>query len=338
MQHLTQATPTADRELVITRTLPAPRELVWKAWTDPQHVPHWWGPQGFTLTLQEMDVRPGGIWRFVLHGADGVDYANKIMYLEIVKPERIVYLHGGDEGDPSAPFEVTTTFVEQGRQTKLTMQMVFASAEELAKVKEFGAVEGANSTLDRLEAELVRMAADAAAVQSPLSHPGGTQTMQVTHNLETRELKMVRTFAAPRPLVWQTWTQCEHLRQWWAPAPWTVSFCQIDLRPGGEWVYGMRGPEGEESWGKSLFQEVVTPERLVYIDRFTNAEGQVVEGLPELSITVEFHARGNQTEVISFTTFATPEQLEQLLEMGVVEGTTQTFDQLDTLLAQLSQQ
>lgn len=78
---------TADREIVISRLIHAPRELVFKVWTDPKHVAHWWGPNGFTNTIHEMDVRPGGVWRFIMHGPDGVDYPNKIVYKEVVKPQ-----------------------------------------------------------------------------------------------------------------------------------------------------------------------------------------------------------------------------------------------------------
>jgi uncharacterized protein YndB with AHSA1/START domain len=77
-------------------------------WTDPNHVAQWWGPKGFTNTIHEMDVRPGGVWRFVMHGPDGVDYQNKIVFIEVVKPERLVYDH------VSGPkFHVTVTFTEQ---------------------------------------------------------------------------------------------------------------------------------------------------------------------------------------------------------------------------------
>ncbi len=86
---------TTDREIVITHVINATRERVWEAWTDPIHVQQWWGPNGFTTTVQEMNVRPGGAWRFIMHGPDGVDYPNKIVYEEIVKPERLVYVHGG---------------------------------------------------------------------------------------------------------------------------------------------------------------------------------------------------------------------------------------------------
>src|SRR6266852_4602923 len=82
--------PRGDREIVITRLLDAPRELAFQAWTEPQHVAHWWGPNGFTNTIHEMDVRPGGVWRFIMHGPDGTDYKNEIVYVEVVKPERLV--------------------------------------------------------------------------------------------------------------------------------------------------------------------------------------------------------------------------------------------------------
>jgi uncharacterized protein YndB with AHSA1/START domain len=149
---------TADREIVIERVFDAPRELVFKAWIDPKQIAQWWGPKGFTTTTYEMDVRPGGVWRFVMHGPDGVDYKNKIIYIEVVKPECLVYSHSGDEEGEPGQFHVTVTFTEQGGKTKLTMRMLFGSTEERDKVvKEFGAIEGGNQTLDRLEEHLAKM-------------------------------------------------------------------------------------------------------------------------------------------------------------------------------------
>lgn len=148
----------AERELIITRTINAPRELVFKAWTDPNHLIHWWGPKGFTNTFQEINISPGGVWRFIMHGPDGVDYPNMIVYIEIVVPKRLVYSHSsGEENDPGQ-FQVIVTFEEQGAKTKLTMRSIFVSAKERDKVvKEHGALEGANQTLDRLEEELKKM-------------------------------------------------------------------------------------------------------------------------------------------------------------------------------------
>lgn len=151
------ATATSDREIVITRVFDAPRELVFEAWTNPKHVPQWWGPRGFTTTMIEMDVRPGGVWRFIMHGPDGTDYKNKIVYHEVVKPERLAFAHGGD-GDPEdKPFQVTVTFVEEAGKTRLTMRSVFDTVEQCNEVKSFGAVEGGNQTLDRLGEHLAKM-------------------------------------------------------------------------------------------------------------------------------------------------------------------------------------
>src|SRR5882672_4172967 len=119
---------TADREIVLTRTFDAPRELVFDAWTDPRQITQWWGPTGFTTTTDEMDVKPGGVWRFVMHGPDGTDYKNKIVFIEVVRPERLVYRHAGDAETDPVRFHVT--FAAQGSKTRLTMASIFETAEE----------------------------------------------------------------------------------------------------------------------------------------------------------------------------------------------------------------
>jgi uncharacterized protein YndB with AHSA1/START domain len=150
------ATAQGEREIVITRLFDAPRDLVFRVWTDPNHVVHWWGPNGFTNTIHEMDVRPGGVWRFVMHGPDGVDYENKVVYHEVVEPERLVYTLGGAEGDEG--HEVTVTFTELGDKTSITMQSLFGSAAARDYVvKEFHALEGANQTFEHLAQYLAKM-------------------------------------------------------------------------------------------------------------------------------------------------------------------------------------
>lgn len=139
----------ADREIVQTRVFNAPRELVFKVWTDPQHIDRWWGPRGFQNDTAEMTVAPGGVWRFMMLSAEHGDFPNRVVYLEVVPPERLVYDHGADEGEPH--FRVTVTFEDQeGGKTLLTMRSVFPTAEALAEVLKFGAVEGGRQTLDRL--------------------------------------------------------------------------------------------------------------------------------------------------------------------------------------------
>lgn len=113
------------------------------------------GPKGFTITVQEIDIRPGGVWRYIMHGPDGTDYDNQIRYIEVASPERLVYVHGGDGEDD---FHVTVMFEERNGVTELTMRTLFKSAAELERVaKEYGAIEAAKSTLDRLEEQLAKL-------------------------------------------------------------------------------------------------------------------------------------------------------------------------------------
>ena len=142
----------ADKQIVSTRVLAAPRERVFRAWTEPDHLTRWWGPKGFTSTFEEFDPRPGGEWRFVLHAPNGADYKNKSVFVEVVKPERIVLQH------VSGPrFQVTATFAEEAGKTRLTFRMLFETAAECAKVKVY-AVEANEQNFDRLEAQLATMA------------------------------------------------------------------------------------------------------------------------------------------------------------------------------------
>jgi uncharacterized protein YndB with AHSA1/START domain len=143
----------AARSLVFHRRFRAPRERVFRAWTEGPQIVQWWGPDGFTTTTKEMDVRPGGVWRFTMHGPDGTDYPNRIVYLEVAPPGRLVYKHDPDSDDEPVHFTVTVTFEQQGPDTAMTMSMVFPTAQAMRDVCEkYGAEEGAVQTLARLAA------------------------------------------------------------------------------------------------------------------------------------------------------------------------------------------
>jgi len=136
-------------QLIHTRLLNAPRELVWDVWTKPEHIKEWWGPNGFTLTHKSMDVQAGKQWKFIMHGF-GQDFDNKIEYLEVVKPSLLVYKHGDEHALIS--FTVRISFEEIGDKTFLTMRSVFKSEEVLAELnRKVNAIEGGKQTLDKLE-------------------------------------------------------------------------------------------------------------------------------------------------------------------------------------------
>lgn len=146
---------TTDREITSTRTFNAPRELVWKMWTEPEHIVKWWGPNGFTTTIHKMDVQPGGEWNFIMHGPDGTDYLNKCTYIEVAPPKLLIYDH------VSGPkFRMHARFEDRGNTTEIAIRMLFDSAELRNKVAaEFGAVEGLNQTLGRLATYVEEIAA-----------------------------------------------------------------------------------------------------------------------------------------------------------------------------------
>jgi uncharacterized protein YndB with AHSA1/START domain len=126
----------SDRETRFTRVYDAPRLQVWRAWRDPDRLAKWWGPDGFTITTHHMDFKVGGHWKLTMHGPER-DYANKIVYLEIEEPERIVYKHAGEAGDEAVNFTTVVTFETLGdNETKVTMRQQFNTAEDLKYVIE----------------------------------------------------------------------------------------------------------------------------------------------------------------------------------------------------------
>ncbi|MBI1317429.1 MAG: ATPase [Candidatus Hydrogenedens sp.] len=143
-----------DRSITISREMPFPRELVFSAFADGEHISQWWGPNGFSTTTSERDFRPGGAWRFIMHGPDGRDYENNITYGDIEPPARLTYSNRGGVKDPIA-FHSTVTFDEVDGGTRVTLHLIFPTKEERDNVvKEYGAIEGGQQTLARLEAYL----------------------------------------------------------------------------------------------------------------------------------------------------------------------------------------
>jgi uncharacterized protein YndB with AHSA1/START domain len=147
-QRTLTVTVPSDLEIVLTRVFDAPRELVFEAHTSCKHITQWWGRQGSTLPVCEMDFRPGGQWRFVERHADG-EHGFRGEFREIVRPERIVQTFEY-EGAPGQISEETLTFEERDGKTTLTSRSVFASVEDRDAMLQSGMEEGAGETMDRL--------------------------------------------------------------------------------------------------------------------------------------------------------------------------------------------
>ena len=154
---------TTDREIVISRVISAPRELVFEAFTEVRHLSRWWGPEGFTTTTRAFEFRVDGVWDFVMHGPDGAEYQEWITWTAITPPRRIALLHGESSGDPNA-FESVLTFEADGAATRIEMRTLFPTRELRDEaVEKYHAIEGGRQTLSHLAAyvtELVRKGAE----------------------------------------------------------------------------------------------------------------------------------------------------------------------------------
>lgn len=174
----------AATEISISRLLNAPRELVFEVWTDPDHIKNWWGPTGFTNTIHKMDMKPKGEWELIMHGPDGTDYKNKSIFTEVIKPEKIVYLH-----ESSPKFTATVTFEADGNKTLLNWTMKFETAEQLKKVVEvFKADQGLKQNVDKLEAYVAN---------------------------GQRPFTIERTYNAPVAVVWKAITDKAEMKKWY---------------------------------------------------------------------------------------------------------------------------
>jgi uncharacterized protein YndB with AHSA1/START domain len=144
-----------DREIVLSRVFDAPRDLAFRAWTEKEHFARWFGPRGFTTTIWEADIRVGGLLRFEMRAADGKVYDNRIEFLEIKRPELLVFDHGSDKDDDPGRFRVTITFDEQSdKKTVMTLRQLHPTKEQRAIGIGFGAVELGYQTLDKLAEHL----------------------------------------------------------------------------------------------------------------------------------------------------------------------------------------
>jgi uncharacterized protein YndB with AHSA1/START domain len=239
------STPADAPELIGSRLFDAPRALVFEAFSTPEHLARWFGPAGFSLTTHEMNFAPGGIWRFTMHGPDGRDYPNRIVYREIERPARIAFTQRGDESaaDP-AIFETTIVFADAAGKTRVDWRMRFASLEARDRVlRDYGAAEGLAQTLARL-AECV--AAEA-----------------------SRSFVITRDFDAPVDLLWRALTEPERIAQWQG----AEGASMMEFRPGGRFHYSQKAPDGGVLWGLVVYQEIDAPRRLVAVQGFSDENG-----------------------------------------------------------------
>ena len=322
MDAMSEPVEPAARELVLTRVLDAPRELVFRAWIEPERVARWWGPRGFTSPLCELDARPGGAIRIDLRAPDGTVYPMSGTFKEIVPPERLVFASAALDEHGRPLFEIlnTVTFAERGGKTTLTLRAQVLMATPQAAPYLSGAEAGWSQTLDRLGAFVASARAE-----------GATPSGLTTTNVSDREIVISRVFDAPRELVWEAWTNPEHVVRWWGPKGFSTTIETMDVRPGGRWKHVMHGPDGTDYPNLSKFTEVVKSERIAF------AHGGGRQGGPAIRFksTWTFEALPDaRTRVTIRQLFASVADRERVVrEFNAAEGGTQTLARLADFLA-----
>ncbi|HTR55812.1 MAG TPA: SRPBCC domain-containing protein [Kofleriaceae bacterium] len=301
-----------SNELVFERVFDAPRELVFAAWTSPVHLPCWYGPHGFTTAVERMDVRSGGSAQLVMRGPDGTRYPDELAYEEVVAPERLVIVHRAhrETAEPSpVEFRQIVTFEDRGARTKMTMRLVFASAEARdANVRTYHSDEGGVQTLERLGAHVGEMSFF-------------TETERPT-------IVMTRLLDAPRGLVFGVITQPEHLARWWGPRRTQLVTCEVDLRPGGRYRYVLRTPDGRDAPFSGEYREVSLA-RLVFTQKYEPAPGEAAV------ITCTLTDVGDKTLLELVQDARSFAQRDAILATGAKSGAVESHDRLAELLGEL---
>lgn len=306
-----------DREIVVSRLVGAPRELVWKALTEPTHLKEWWGPFGFTTTTKEFSFKPGGKWRFTMHGPDGTDYPNRIVFEDIDEPNYLCYVQSGEGDFDDIKFDVVVTLEPVDGNTNVTLRSTFATkqARDLV-IEKHGALEGAIQHLVRLD----------------LFVNGGLKDLKkkldITLPSET-EVQFTRDFDAPRELVWNAWTEPAHLQQWMTgPEGWTMEVVENNFHPGGTWTYVWRRAGGTEMSMHGVFKEIVPPEKLVSSENWGDPWPESVNHLVLLE-----HEGG--TKMILTIMYPSESARDAATQTGMTDGMSMSFGRLDTLLSKL---
>jgi uncharacterized protein YndB with AHSA1/START domain len=248
----TTLTLPSEREIMITRSFNAPRELVFKAHLDPVLIPLWWGPRSTTTEVEELDAQVGGEWRFIHRTDDGREMSFYGEFRDITPYERIVQT-SEFSGAPGHAIIETILFDEQNGKTHVTVIDQFDTMEERDMVLQSGMEGGLAESYERLEELAQRMG------------PDGPKQMVIT-----------RIFDAPRALVWKAWTDPETLMRWWGPKYFTSPVAKIDLREGGEYLFAMRSPEGQDLYSTGTYKKIDPMNEIIYTDSFSDAEGNII--------------------------------------------------------------
>ena len=244
-----------ERTLVTTRIFDAPRELVYRAWTDPKQLAKWFPPEGFSSPRCEVDPRPGGVFRVDMKAPDGPPFDGKVfpgpgVFNEVVPNERLVFTMTPEvePGQSMPTVLMSVRFEDQaGKKTKVTIEQTLPTVADYEAMAKQGMEQGINESLGKL----------AGVLSGHDTDRGVTVT--------DRTLTLVRVFSAPRDLVWTAYTDPKHVTKWMFANDWESPSAEADLRAGGKVSIAMR-PADHSAEGflfGGTYREVTKPERIV---------------------------------------------------------------------------
>jgi uncharacterized protein YndB with AHSA1/START domain len=307
----------AATEFTFSRTFDASRQQVWNAFTQPEHLKHWWGPKVCSIEIARFEFHPNGIFLYSMKMPGGPPMWGRFIYREISAPSRLIFLNSfSDENGGLArnpwmsrfPLETLNTivFTEENGKTTLTLTggPINCTDDErnlyLANIDNMR--EGFGGSFDVLAAYLPQI-----------------------EDTSNRELRSTRIFDAPRDLVFRMWTEPEHLKRWWGPNGFTITIHKIDVRPGGEWDFIMHGPDGRDFPNHKRYLVVDPPNRLVF--EHTSEPRHRWKSISP---------RDGKTEVAVHLVFESPEVFSYVVrEYHADEVLTQTLNRLGEQLAKL---
>ena len=315
------AARSSSNEIRLTRVYDAPVQAVWDAWTLPEQVAKWWGPRGFTLTTHSKDLRPGGHWRYTMHGPDGVDYPNIATYHVVEPHHRLIYDHGATDDRPPL-FHVTVTFTEANGRTTMELIFTLSSPEAAAEIATRIKQAGGNATWDRLAEHLEEVST-------------GRQRFVINRALD-----------APIARVFEMWANPVHLAKWLPPPGTTMRFLRSEIAVGKSTLFVIAGPHGTLHV-RAEYKAIDPPRRIVYTQQFVDEREQrapapgaeiwpatllttvsLTEETPERTrVTVTSEPWGEVGEVTSAEVDAFVRE-----RAGMTRGWTSSFDALEALV------
>lgn len=328
--------PTSSSEVVITRVFDAPCELVWQAWTQPQHIAQWWCPPGFTMHIEPYEFHVGGRFRYAMTGPDGKPYPLSGTFHEIEPMRRLVHTLDFDEGFPESPNEplpqglvMTILFEPVGQGTRLTSRIRAASEGDRRRHEAMGVIPGWPMQLDGFAAHLIEIDPEAARGQRNATEADVGKGLSVVVDA-SNEIRLIRAFAAPRERVFEAHTTPAWIKQWcFAPDGFEMLVCEEDPREGGAFRWQWRGPDDIAVTMTGVYREVGPPKRIVRTETVAGCDSHAGEQLA----TMELVERDGMTVLIWSVVYPSAEARDRALASGMEHGMAASYDRLAQLLA-----